>query len=569
PDILDQLTFVCTTLNLILQYIKSQILNNPPGIDYFCIMITVKEKHKVPSEFAEFIGLEYACSTSDKHKKDNGQYFTSKQIADFMGNLGSPKSNKISILDPGCGTGILSCSLIEKLILKTDINEIKLSLFETDEKVLSVTQQVIDFLDSWLAERSIKLKYQINRTDFVIENSMIFNTFTLFRFEKVNQYDYIISNPPYFKIPKTDKRAIAAKELVYGQPNIYSLFMGVAAKLLKQDGELIFITPRSFAAGNYFKAFRQSFFNDVSISNIHIFESRNKMFKNDNVLQENIILRATKQFNEEIIITVSECDKGLNNPTEKRFKTSSLIDLKSKDKVLFIPSNDKETSTIEVFKMWHNTLNDFNIQISTGPVVAFRCTEFLKTEGIINESLSPLIWLHNIKEMNFIYPLQKGKKPSLIVNASDSRKVLLKNKNYILIRRFSSKDDKSRLICCPYFSSTFNAEMIGFENHLNYIHRPDGDLSENEIWGISALYSSSLFDTYFRTFNGNTQVGASELKQIKMPPLDDIKIIGSRVKEFDNPGKQVIDIIVNEVLIEKSYVKNTRSTDDFARVGVA
>lgn len=529
----------------------------------------LKDKYKKPSELAEFIGFEYACSTTDKHKKENGQFFTPKQIADFMGNLAMPKSNKISILDPGCGTGILTCSLIESLIQKSNITEIELILFETDENVLSVTQKVIDFLASWLADRDIQFKYIINRTDFILENSKVFNVSTLFGFEKVTQYDYIISNPPYFKISKTDKRAIAAKELVYGQPNIYSLFLGVAARLLKQDGELIFITPRSFAAGNYFKAFRQSFFSNVSISNIHIFESRNKMFKNDSVLQENIILRATKQPNTEIKITTSKCVKDLNNPTENIFKTNSLIDLKSVDKILFIPSNNKESSSIEIFKKWQNTLNDYNIKISTGPVVAFRCTDFLKMDGVINEFLSPLIWLHNIKEMEFIYPLQKGKKPRLIINSDESRKVLLKNKNYILLRRFSSKDDKSRLVCCPYFSTYFNAEMVGFENHLNYIHRPNGELSEDEIWGISALYNSSLFDTYFRTFNGNTQVGATELKQIKMPPLDDIILIGRKIKEFIIPEKQVIDAIVNEVLLEKYYVKNTRGTGDSASVGVA
>jgi adenine-specific DNA-methyltransferase len=171
--------------------------------------------------------------------------------------------------------------------------------------------------------------------------------------------------------------------------------------------------------------------------------------------------------------------------------------------------------------------------------------------------------------MEFVYPLQKGEKPSLIVNSDDSRKVLLKNKNYILLRRFSSKDDKSRLVCCPFFSSNFEIEMVGFENHVNYIHRPNGDLSENEIWGIAALYSSSLFDTYFRTFNGNTQVGATELKQIKMPPLDDIILIGNKIKEYKNLDKPLIDKIVNEILLEKLYVKNTRSTDNFARVGVA
>lgn len=61
-------------------------------------MIELKEKYKTPSEYAEFLGLEYARSTSDKHKKDNGQFFTPKQIADFMGNLANPKSKKFQFL---------------------------------------------------------------------------------------------------------------------------------------------------------------------------------------------------------------------------------------------------------------------------------------------------------------------------------------------------------------------------------------------------------------------------------------------------------------------------------------
>lgn len=532
-------------------------------------MMNFMEKYKFPSKYAEFISSNYSRSTTEKHKKDSGQYFTSKQISDFMGKLAARKSGDISILDPGCGTAILSCSLIEQLADQSELNGIELTLFEIDSLVLIETRKVLDYLKAWLDERNIQLKVTINQSDFVLENSHVFNINTLFEVESLEQYDFIISNPPYFKIPKSDKRAIAAKELVYGQPNIYSLFLGVSAKLLKPDGELIFIVPRSFAAGNYFKAFRHSFFNDVSISNIHIFGSRNKMFKNDNVLQENIIIRATKQKNTEITITTSECDKGLSNPSKQLYKTEAILNLKSKDKVLFIPSNNSERSTIEIFKNWNNTLNDYNIQISTGPIVAFRCTQFLKYDEICDSANIPLIWLHNIKEMELIFPLQKGNKQNYIVDSEESRKVLLKNKNYVLLRRFSSKDDKSRLVCCPYFSSRFKFEVIGFENHLNYIHRPNGDLSENEIWGIAALYSSTLFDTYFRTFNGNTQVGASELKQIKMPPLNKIIFIGSEIKKVRKPQKSDVDEIVNEVLLENRYVKTTRGTGNFERVGVA
>lgn len=345
--------------------------------------------------------------------------------------------------------------------------------------------------------------------------------------------------------------------------------MGISAKLLKPNGELIFITPRSFAAGNYFKAFRNSFFKNVSISNIHIFESRNKMFKNDNVLQENIILRATKEKSATINITVTACAKDLNKPQKYYYKTEELIDSNSKENILFIPSNSLEAKTINVFRQWQNTLNDYNIQISTGPVVAFRCNDFLIADLALKVSVSPLVWLHNIKEMEFVYPLKKGTKQSYIIDSEESRKVLLKNKNYILIRRFSSKDDKSRLVCCPYFASDSKYERIGIENHINYVYRPNGELSEEEILGISALFSSKLFDTYFRTFNGNTQVGASELKQIKMPPLEKIIMIGKILKATFQPTKYEIENIINNVLFETPYVKNRRSASNFERVGIA
>ncbi len=229
----------------------------------------------------------------------------------------------------------------------------------------------------------------------------------------------------------------------------------------------------------------------------------------------------------------------------------------------------KEADTISIFRKWQNFLNDYNIQISTGPIVAFRCQEFLKPEGDINSLLAPLVWLHNIKEMKFVYPLKKANKPSFIINTENSRKVLLKNKNYVFLRRFSSKDDKSRLVCCPYFSSSFQTEMLGIENHINYIHRPNGELSEDEIWGISALFSSSLFDTYFRTFNGNTQVGVSELKQIKMPPKESIILIGKMIKAISTPQKQDVDRIITEILLEKKYVENRRSTSNLERARIA
>ena len=64
------------------------------------------------------------------------------------------------------------------------------------------------------------------------------------------------------------------------------------------------------------------------------------------------------------------------------------------------------------------------------------------------------------------------------------------------------------------------------ENKLNYIYRPKGHLARTEVMGIVALLNSELFDTYFRTFNGNVNVSATELRAMPMPPLETIKEIG-------------------------------------------
>ena len=91
-------------------------------------------------------------------------------------------------------------------------------------------------------------------------------------------FDYIISNPPYFKLSKDDKRVKLLQNLVKGQPNIYSFFMAVSVNLLKKYGELIFIVPRSFASGQYFNSFRDYFFSHINLNFVHLFKSRSENF---------------------------------------------------------------------------------------------------------------------------------------------------------------------------------------------------------------------------------------------------------------------------------------------------
>lgn len=510
---------------------------------------------ELPSKFADRLGIYYTQQVTTKHKKDNGQFFTPTEIARLMASYCDLTKPTLRILDPGCGTAILTSALIEHLVeTRNDIELIDLVAYETDPDLISFSQKTLTYLKKWLLDKGIKFQYLLHIHDFILDNAKALK-------ENYNgeQFDLIISNPPYFKLAKDDEKTIAAKELVSGQPNIYSIFMGIAAKLLSEYGELIFITPRSFASGNYFKAFRELFFNTVQIDKIHLFNSRKDTFNRDSVLQETVVIKAIREEinpNKNVLVSSSIGIKDIFEPTIKYFNSSELIDLNSKEKILHLPTSDKEENILNLVSSWQNVLTDFDIKISTGPVVSFRALEFIQNNyenGTV--FLAPLFWLHNVNKMILEWPKQLKEKGQFIRIENGSKSLLLPNKNYILLRRFSTKDDKSRLIAAPYFCNYVKSDFVGVENKVNYIYRKDGHLDRNEVVGLCALLNSELFDTYFQIFNGNVNVSATELREMRFPPLKNIKEIGNKMILSNDYSMNNVNNIVNE-LFELEVIMN-------------
>jgi len=87
---------------------------------------------------------------------------------------------------------------------------------------------------------------------------------------------------------------------------------------------------------------------------------------------------------------------------------------------------------------------------------------------------------------------------------------------------------------------------VGIENKLNYIYRPKGHLNRMEVMGIAALLNSDLFDNYFRTFNGNVNVSATELREMPMPPLEVIESIGKDLIAMNDYSMVNVNKIVNK-----------------------
>ena len=512
------------------------------------VLHTTPIKGEQPSQFAERVGVMYAKAQAQKDKKTKGQFFTPNAISRFMGGLATPTQKKtISILDPGCGTANLSCALVELLVEKSNLSDITLTLYETDKKVIPYTGQVLDYMKTWCREKGVKLNNVLKEEDFVLQNYECLNDeITLFgEMFSTDKYDYIISNPPYFKLANDDIHTKACASIVDGQANIYALFMAICSRLLYEDGQMIFITPRSFASGRYFQSFRDYLFKHVHIDFIHLFNTRKDTFSKDEVLQELVIMRMHPARNTTpITVSFSQGIKDLDKPSQKEYAAKDIVDVDSTEKVVYLPVDSHDEAILNLFRSWDGNMEKYGIRISTGPVVAFRAYDYI--ENTPADDTVPLYWLHNVVKMLCDHPVQKKDKGQYIKVAPGTKAMLLPNKNYVLLRRFSSKDDSSRLVAAPYFGNMTEYEFVGIENKLNYIYRPKGHLRRDEVMGLTALLDSAIFDAYFRTFNGNINVSATELRMMPLPAIETIREIGKKIILRNNYSIDYINDLVME-----------------------
>lgn len=457
----------------------------------------------------------YREQTDDEHKKTWGQFFTSPQIASFMASLlAPPRRREVRVLDAGAGTGVLGLAAAERLIAEHGVH-VHLVAVEKEPGALAALRESAAAARRRLGASSIDV--EIVADDFLDLDQPRLGSVPLAAF------DYAIANPPYFKVSPTDVRGGDA-------PNVYARFMEVAGRMLRDDGDLCFIIPRSFAAGYYFRPFRRRFHNMMRLDHVHLFESRRDAFHEDGVLQENIVVvyRRSRRAKATVRITCSTGDRDLDKRVAHDVPRGRVLSAVDPNGVLYLPAGVRDLRVMDVFSSWNDSLSTYGLDVSTGPVVPFRAEEFLRSEG--SKTTVPMLWLQHVLPGRVEWPLAAGFRKPEYIERTAPEKLLVKNRTYVLLRRFSAKEDARRIVAAPYLGGSIRAPLLGLENHVNFIHRRNGELGESEVRGISAVLNSALFDTYFRISNGNTQVSATELRALPLPPPQVIETVGTHLK---------------------------------------
>ena len=275
-------------------------------------------------------------------QKERGQFFTPAPIARFMASLLTHLPDDMRILDPGAGAGMLSAAVCERIASLRSPRRVEIQAYETDKAVLPLLARTLAEARRYLAQRGHAMEFCIHDRDFILDGPGLPDA-DLFGSER---FDVAILNPPYLKIGKDSRYAVAMAELVHGQPNLYALFMALAAYCLKPGAQFVAITPRSFCNGPYFRTFRRWILARLSIQRFHLFESRTDAFSEAAVLQENVITYARRSSEQSPLIRITH-SRGRDVPeslTPLDLKASLVID--GEDRIIRLPASHAEVSIL-------------------------------------------------------------------------------------------------------------------------------------------------------------------------------------------------------------------------------
>lgn len=481
----------------------------------------------------------------DQEKKEKlEQFFTSKDIAIYMAKLLRPsKKRKIRILDPGAGIGMLSAALLNIILKNWKYKPIYIELicYEIDYTLNKYLLENYNFCKNKMIGLGIHLDFKIINENFMVTG---YNN---------KKFDYVILNPPYKKIDGSSelKKHLLGKKIIV--PNEYAAFVLISKDLLVEGGGLVAITPRSFCNGQYYGKFREDLLSDSTFKDIHLYELRNSLFKEDSVLQENIVYHILKKrfnYRDKIAINYSSNEK-LDDLITYEIDYAELVHPYDEANIIRVLKSERDKEIVKQMEKFTMTIDDLNMSVSTGPFVDFREGKELKSVDSELETFPYIFPEHfDTKNKRIQWPKKPVKKFNYIKIESTNIPKFRPFGSYVLVKRITAKEEQKRIVASviqeDYSSNLGGYNFLAFDNKVNYFHMNRNGLDKNVALGLCLFLNSTIVDLYFRLFSGHTQVNVSDLRKLKYPSIKQLQFLGG---EFQNisTSQEKIDYWVSKL----------------------
>lgn len=470
--------------------------------------------------------LRVSRGTDPRKKSQLGQFFTPERTAAFMASLFPAAGGDCRLLDPGAGIGSLSAAFLERWRSGgLAFRSVALDAFEIDGALHRELARTLARFESGACTAAIRSE------DFVLAATDPRLT--------AKRYSHAILNPPYRKIHGSSRHRLALRRAGIETVNLYSAFVALAVALLEEGGHAVAIIPRSFCNGPYYRPFRDYLLERTAIRHIHLFASRTQAFKDDAVLQENVIVHLERGARQGTVRVSTSHDDTFSDLAAREQPFERIVLPDDPERFIHVPLAS-EPGAIEVSPLARHSLADLGIQVSTGPVVDFRLRQHLR--DLPGPGTVPLLYPCHFSGPAVSWPLANTRKPNAIARNADTEKWLYPGGFYCVVRRFSSKEERRRVVASVVDPAALDrSRMLGFENHLNLFHEDRRGLPEDLARGLAVFLNTTEVDQSFRRFNGHTQVNATDLRALRYPSRALLAELGAWARGRSAPTQHEID----------------------------
>ncbi len=470
-----------------------------------------------------------------------GQFFTPRASASLVASM-APLPTEVGwrLIDPGAGVGSLTAALVARWLMETELPTMSVLAYEIDPHLVEPLEATLTEARTLAAAVGRTLHTTVREENFVLSPPA------------GGAGNILLMNPPYKKlsVDSDERAALTCGEYPVRVTNMYAAFLVRAVQALAPGDGLVAITPRSFANGPYFKDLRSELLKRASFRRIHVFEARDRVFSDADVLQENLIF--SMQLGTaptDIVITTSR--DAVDDVSVVTRGHDQVIHPDDPQRFIRLLLDEDALSTAVRMAAMPCILSELSCSVSTGRVVDFRAKEQLRM--VPGNDTVPLVYPQNMRAGVIDWPVITRKPQALRLSAVTTN-LLLPNEYYVVVKRFSSKEEPRRVVAAIANPEAFaGAKAVAYENHLNIFHTANRGLAPEFAAGLAAYLNSRFVDDYVRQFNGHTQINATDLRVLRYPTIAQLCTLGLAADALSDPtNPDELDDLVDSVIAQSN-----------------
>lgn len=459
---------------------------------------------------------------NNNKRKALGAFYTPYPIAEYIvkHTMRDISGRDFKVLDPACGSGVfLSASvycLSDKGLSNKDIVKI-IHGWDKNEEAIKISKLMIagdlglnkSELEALIDSKNFSCKDTITAS---IESYDLFDTLSC----SDEQFDYIITNPPYDRLKPDNLSECDKKELMEyvskikssgqyplssnGSLELYRLFLEKILKLMETSrGKAGLIIPLTFTNDKSAKLLREHIISKKKLEKIIFIPEKAKAF--DGVTQAFCIILLNSNNNEIFETLTINSAKVIEN---NNVNTVSIKQLKS--------AFPKELNVINISDKSYELISHLNSFPTVGEVneIKNRRGEFDLSfnKDLLNEGENKLLRGKGLLEYAIKGHDQVNYNEFINrVNGTPKHEDILNPR--IACQQIANMDAKKRLKFALVEPNTILGNSL---NYINILSR-----SQSSLYGLLAVMNSILMDWRFRITSSNNHVNNYEINYFPIP----------------------------------------------------